>query len=183
MNGRRARGRAVAVLAALVVGLAGMAAGDRAFAAAGGTVSAAADGYVVRVKVGGSRGCTGVLLDYQIVATSKECFQVGATPPVSGPPPADSTVVSRPDQGASTSPVAVDYLIVRDDRNVVLAHLATILVVSRAKVSAAAPTAGEALRVVGFGRTAGEWVPRELVSGMRLSVNDGSSRCSTPAPV
>jgi hypothetical protein len=152
----------MALLAAVVVGLAGLALGEKAFAVAGGSAPAdAAYGYVVKVNVGGNRGCTGVLLDPQLVATSKECFQVGSAAPVTGPPAVAGTVVTRPDQGSDAKTAAVDYLFVRDDRNLVLTHVATRLTGLRgnAPVSATAPAAGQTLRVLGFGRTADEWVP------------------------
>ena len=117
---------------------------------------------MVRVNVGDSRGCTGVLLTRQLVATSLECFQVGSTPPAAGPPPASSTAIPRTDVGFSTIPVAIDYIIPRDDRNLVLAHLSgSGIITSPGSVSlaATAPAAGETLQVLGFGRTSQEWVP------------------------
>ena len=165
------------MLVALAVGLAGLAASDQAFAVAGGSGPAdAAYGYVVKVNVGGDRGCTGVWVDPQLVATSKECFQVGTAAPVTGQPPAASTVTTRPDQGSSAQTVAVDYLFVRDDRNLMLAHLASGVTGLRgnAPVSTSAPAAGETLRVLGFGRTADEWVP-DLPHTGQFSVQDVSA--------
>jgi hypothetical protein len=174
----------MALLAALVVGSAGLVTGDAAFAVAGGSAPAdAAYGYVVRVTVGGNRGCTGVRLDPQLVATSKECFQVGSASPVTGPPTVAGTVTTRPDQGSAAKTVAVDYLFVRDDRNLVLAHLATGLTGLRgdAPVSAAAPAAGDTLRVLGFGRTADEWVP-DLPHTGQFSVQNVSATEIAIAP-
>jgi hypothetical protein len=150
----------MALLAAMVVGAAGLATGDEAFAVSGGSAPAdAAYGYVVRVNVGGSRGCTGVKVDAQLVATSKECFQTGSAAPVTGPPAVASTATTRPDQGSAAKTVPVDYLFVRDDRNLILAHLTAGLTGLRgdAPVSATAPAAGDTLRVLGFGRTAVAW--------------------------
>ena len=150
-------GRGMAVLVALAVGLAGLAASDQAFAVAGGSGPAdAAYGYVVKVNVGGDRGCTGVWVDPQLVATSKECFQVGTAAPVTGQPPAASTVTTRPDQGSSAQTVAVDYLFVRDDRNLVLARLASGARLARAVACAIAADAigAEAARAVEFGAAA-----------------------------
>jgi hypothetical protein len=97
-----------------------------------------------------------------LVATSLECFQVGSTPPAAGPPPASSTAIPRSDVGFSTNPVAIDYIIPRDDRNLVLAHLSgsgIITAPGSVSVAATAPAAGETLQVLGFGRTSQDWVP------------------------
>jgi len=161
-----------------------LATGDEAFAVSGGSGPAdAAYGYVVKVNVGGNRGCTGVWLDPQLVATSKECFQVGSATLVTGPPPVAATVTTRPDQGSGATTVAVDYVFVRDDRNLVLAHLATKVTGLRgaAPVSATAPAAGETLRVLGFGRTADEWVP-DLPHTGQFSVQDVSATVIGVAP-
>jgi len=176
--------RGTALLAALSVGLAGLATGDEAFAVAGGSAPAdPAYGYVIKVNVGGQRGCSGIRLEAQLVATSKECFQVGSATPVTGPPAVASTVSTRPDQGLGAKTVAVDYLFVRDDRNLVLAHLATAVTGLRgdAPVSATAPAAGETLRVLGFGRTSGEWVP-DLPHTGQFSVQDVSATVIGIAP-
>jgi hypothetical protein len=156
-------GRVAAVAAALVTGLAALAAGDTAFAVGGSAVTSETSyGYVVKVNVGNNRGCTGVRLEPQLVATAKECFVVGGVAPVTGPAPAGSTVTPRPKAGAPYAPpVAVDHLFVRDDRNLVLAHLATAAagVWGDAKVATTAPAPNETLRVLGYGRTATEWTP------------------------
>jgi hypothetical protein len=170
-------GRGMALLAASAIGLAGLAAADQAVAGAGASPTAdAAYGYVVKVGVGGDRACTGVLVDLYLVATSKECFTVGSTAPVTGPPPVTSTVTTRADQPSAAQTVAVDYLHVRDDRNLVVAHLAknVIGVRGNAPVSASAPAAGETLRVLGFGRTATAWVPALPHTG-QISVQDVSA--------
>ncbi|MEV4277566.1 trypsin-like serine protease [Actinoplanes xinjiangensis] len=170
-------GRAMAVLAASTIGLAGLAAADQAVAGAGASPTAdPAHGYVVKVGVGGDRACTGVLVDLYLVATSKECFTVGSTAPVTGPPPVASTVTTRADQPSAAQTVAVDYLHVRDDQNLVVAHLAkhVIGVRGNAPVSASAPVAGETLRVLGFGRTATTWVPALPHTG-QIAVQDVSA--------
>ncbi|MCA2219193.1 trypsin-like serine protease [Jidongwangia harbinensis] len=167
----------MAALAALAVGLAGLTAADQALAVAGGSQPAdAAYGYVVKVGVGSDRSCTGVLVDPHLVATSKECFKVGSAAPVTGPPPVTGTVTTRSDQVSGAQTVAISYLHVRDDRNLVLAHLARGLTALRgnAPVSAAAPVAGETLRVLGFGRTADEWVPALPHTG-QVSLRDVSA--------
>jgi len=174
---RRFGGRGMALLAALGVWLAALATGDGALAVTGGSAPADASyGYVVKVNVGGNRGCTGVKLAEQLVATSKECFQAGSTAPVNGPPTLASTVTTRPDQGSAVQTVAVDHLFVRDDRNLVVAHLAGRLLGLRgdAPVASAAPAAGQTLRVLGFGRTATEWVP-DLPHTGQFSVQDVSA--------
>jgi hypothetical protein len=152
------------VLAGLTVALAMLAAtavSDEAFAVTGNTADKAY-AYVVRVSVGDNRGCTGVLLSRQLVATSLECFQFGSAPPPAGPPPVPSVAVPRTDVGFGTAPVAIDSIIPRADRNLVLAHLSgagIVTVPGSVNVAATAPADGETLQVLGFGRTAQEWVP------------------------
>ncbi|MEV6495702.1 hypothetical protein AB0M20_44860, partial [Actinoplanes sp. NPDC051633] len=88
----------MAVLAVFAVGLAGLAAGGQAFAVAGGSAPAdAAYGYVVKVNVGADRGCTGVRVAPQLVATSTECFQIGSAAPVSGEPAVATNLTSPQD--------------------------------------------------------------------------------------
>ncbi|MEU4162863.1 trypsin-like serine protease [Actinoplanes sp. NPDC026670] len=177
MKRRLLGARTMAVLAASAVGLAGLVAADQAVAMADAPQTAdAAYGYVVKVGVGGARACTGVLLEPHLVATSKECFTVGSAAPVTGPPPAGSTVTTRSDQPSAAQTIAVDYLHVRDDRNLVVAHLAKNVTGVRgsAPVSASASVAGETLRVLGFGRTSREWVPALPHTG-QISVQDVSA--------
>jgi hypothetical protein len=156
-----------------MVALVAVAAGDQAFAVAGNTADPAY-GYVVKVTVGSNRSCTGVLLANQMVATSRECFKIGSTLPVAGPPPVASIATPRSDQYASITRATIDYLIPRDDRNLVLAHLTApglILWRGPAKITTTAPAAGETLRVLGFGRTADQWVP-DLPHTAQLAVQD-----------
>jgi hypothetical protein len=154
---RGLRGRWTAALVAVAAGLTGLAAGDQALAVGGGTADASY-GYVVKVSVGGDRGCTGVRLEPQLVLTAKACFPTGQA---TGAPAVATTVATRPDQGAAVQTVAVEHLFVRDDRNLVLLRLAKALTGLRGQVplSVSGPAAGETLRVLGFGRTATEWVP------------------------
>ncbi|MEU8663102.1 trypsin-like serine protease, partial [Actinoplanes philippinensis] len=175
MAGNRRRllgGRGMAVLTAAAIGLTGLVTADRAAAVAGATADAAY-GYVLKVRVGADRACTGVLVDPQLVATSKDCF---ATAPVTGPAPAGSTVTTRSDQPVAAQTVTVDYLHVRDDRNLVVAHLAKTVTGVRgsAPVSASASAAGDTLRVLGFGRTARAWVP-DLPHTGQVAVQGGTA--------
>ncbi|HKT02348.1 MAG TPA: trypsin-like serine protease, partial [Rugosimonospora sp.] len=61
--------------------------GVPAFGLAGSTAPVSTYGYVVKVHVGSNRACTGVAVSDQLVLTSRECFQVGSSPVVAGPPP------------------------------------------------------------------------------------------------
>lgn len=169
MNGKKLR----AVLVAAAVTLAAVATGDQAHAVAGNTADPAY-GYVVKISVGSGRSCTGVLLTAKWVATSRECFQIGQTVPPAGPPPVAGVATARSDQFASISQATIDYLIPRDDRNLVLAHLTDyglILWRGGAKIAATGPAAGETLRVLGFGRTADQWIP-DLPHTARYTAQD-----------
>jgi hypothetical protein len=163
-------GRLIATLAVVAAGT--LLAGTPAHAITGGR--AAADGtyrFVAKIDVGGTRSCTGALIDPRWVITSTACF---GQPVVAGPPPVATTVtVGRTDvSGTAGRTVAAVGLIPRADRDLVLVRLATgVYDVPTVKIGTSAPVPGESLRVAGYGRTSTEWVPDRLQTGQMVVVS------------
>ncbi|MFD5434107.1 trypsin-like serine protease [Kitasatospora sp. NPDC127067] len=148
-------------------------------AAAAGTLSSftpagavvgdtAADGSyasTARLVIGDNlRGCTGALVDHYWVVTAASCFSDDPAQPqalAAGAPKWKTTVTV----GAKSAQVA--ELVPRSDRDLVMARLATAVDgVAVLPLATTAPTAGQSLRVPGFGRTKDEWVPGKLHSGV-----------------
>ncbi|MFE7595519.1 trypsin-like serine protease, partial [Kitasatospora sp. NPDC057512] len=122
------------------------------------------DTATARLVIGdNARGCTGALVDRSWVLTAASCFSDDPAQPqalVAGAPKWKTTVTL----GGKSAEVA--ELVPRADRDLVMARLASPVdgVVPLA-VAATAPTAGQSLRVAGFGRTKDEWVPNKLHTG------------------
>ncbi|WP_416874728.1 trypsin-like serine protease [Kitasatospora sp. SC0581] len=136
---------------------AGAVSGD---AAADNTYTAA-----TRLVIGDNlRGCTGALVDRYWVVTAASCFSDDPAQPqalVAGAPKWKTTVTV----GAKSAEVA--ELVPRADRDLVMARLATpVDGIAPLPLATAAPTAGQSLRVPGFGRTKDEWVPAKLHTGV-----------------
>ncbi|MFF4924676.1 trypsin-like serine protease [Kitasatospora sp. NPDC001261] len=161
-------------------------AGVLAAAAAAGTLcsivpagavvgDAPADGsyaYTVRLAIGDNvRVCTGALVDRYWVATAASCFSDDPAQPqalAAGAPKWKTTAtVGRTDLATGAGVVTdVVELAPRQDRDLVLARLAVpVTGVAPLAVATTAPTAGQTLRVPGYGRTKTEWLPNRLHSG------------------
>ncbi|MFJ7913095.1 trypsin-like serine protease, partial [Kitasatospora sp. NPDC096204] len=129
---------------------------------------AATDGsytFSARLVVGDYlRGCTGALVDRYWVLTAASCFSDDPAQPqvlAAGAPKWKSTVTV----GAKSAEVV--ELVPRQDRDLVLARLsAPVDGVAPLSLATTAPTAGQTLRVPGFGRTKDEWAPLKLHTGV-----------------
>ncbi len=122
--------------------------------------------FVAKIDVDG-RGCTGVLVQVQYVATSKACFAANGDV-TAGPAPASATaVIGRPDAGRSSGvEVAITELVPRADRDLVLAKLATpVGDIAPAKLATTPPEVGDTLVGAGLGRTATDWAIGTLHTG------------------
>ncbi|MFJ7909584.1 S1 family peptidase, partial [Kitasatospora sp. NPDC096204] len=110
------------------------------------------------------RGCTGALVDRYWVLTAASCFSDDPAQPqvlAAGAPKWKSSVTV----GAKSAEVV--ELVPRQDRDLVLARLSTpVDGVAPLALATTAPTAGQSLRVPGFGRTKDEWAPLKLHTGV-----------------
>ncbi|WP_049652937.1 trypsin-like serine protease, partial [Kitasatospora sp. MY 5-36] len=129
--------------------------------------AAANDTYTAttRLVVGDNlRACTGALVDRYWVLTAASCFSDDPAQPqalAAGAPKWKTTVTV----GGQSAEVA--ELVPRQDRDLVMARLATpVDGIAPLPLATAAPTAGQSLRVPGFGRTKDEWVPSKLHTGV-----------------
>jgi hypothetical protein len=156
----------VAGVAGLLIGAAGLWPAAPAQAVTAG--SGAADGalpFLVRLTIGDLRSCTGTLIDGQWVMTATSCFADGGRPVASGAPPAPTVATIGRSQplggGGVVAPVV--RIVPHPDRGVVLAQLKLRLTgVSPVALTTTAPSPGDTVRIAGYGRTAGDWVPDRL---------------------
>ncbi|WP_327676066.1 S1 family peptidase [Kitasatospora sp. NBC_00458] len=149
----------------------------------------AADGsyaYTARIAIGDNfRACTGALVDRSWVITAASCFADDPAQPAAlaaGVPKWRTTVtVGRTDlAGGAGQQVEVAELVPRQDRDLVMARLATpVDGVVPVGVAASAPVAGQSLRVPGYGRTKADWIANRLHSGVFTLGAVGSTAIDT----
>ncbi|WP_380284436.1 trypsin-like serine protease [Kitasatospora purpeofusca] len=143
------------------------------------TGTPSADGsyaYTARIAIGDNlRSCTGALVDRSWIVTAASCFTDDPAQPgtvVAGAPKWRTTVtVGRTDLTATGQGVTTEVSELLPEpgrtRDLVLARLATpVDGIAPVKVASTAPTAGQQLRVPGYGRTKTEWSPLRLHSGV-----------------
>jgi len=150
--------RIIVMLALVLAGVLG--AGSTAQAITGGSsVSAGQWGFVVRVNVGGDRGCSGALVAPQWVVTADVCFATDGEELGTGVPARPTSV----NVGGIDVPVVLVHP--HTSRRLVLAKLALrVPDVTPVALSTVAPAAGEAVRATGYGRTATVWTPDQLTA-------------------
>ncbi|MFD0398500.1 RICIN domain-containing protein [Kitasatospora sp. NPDC127121] len=126
--------------------------------------------FTAKIDIGdGRRACSGALIDPFWVVTAASCFADNPDQPTAlpaGAPALKTTVtVGRPDATTAGQVRDVAELVPRTDRDLVMARLANpVTDITPLALSTTAPTAGEELRVTGYGRTKTEWVPDQLHS-------------------
>ncbi|MFE7638828.1 trypsin-like serine protease [Kitasatospora sp. NPDC057518] len=159
------RPRRAGVLAAVAAAAAGaLTTFAPAGAVSGGAAADTTSATTARIVIGDSlRGCTGALIDQYWVLTAASCFSDDPAQPqalAAGKPKWNTTATV----GATSAQVV--ELVPRADRDLVMARLAVpVDGVTPLEVGTSAPTAGQSLRVPGFGRTKDEWVPAKPHTG------------------
>ncbi|MFE7773922.1 S1 family peptidase [Streptomyces sp. NPDC057445] len=171
MSGIRQRATVVSILSAIAV-TAGALAGAPAHAVVGDSPQDGQYTFTAKLDIGnGQRSCTGTLVDQQWLITAASCF---ADNPAQGPkvvagaPKLKTTAtIGRADLTATGgSVVDVVELVPRDDRDLVMAKLATpVTGVAPVRIGSSVPREGEELKAVGYGRTKDEWVPNRAHVG------------------
>ncbi|MER6225273.1 trypsin-like serine protease [Streptomyces sp900105755] len=159
------------LLAAGVV--AGVLTGAPAQAVSGGSVVPTAYSFTAQITIGDhDRGCSAALVDPEWVLTAASCFAAapGAAVPAGVPRTGTSIVVGPPELSQSflkDTRRQVVELVPRTDRDVVLARLSRpVTKVAPIGLASAGPAAGEELKFTGYGRTASEWAPLDLHTGL-----------------
>ncbi|XMG35186.1 trypsin-like serine protease [Amycolatopsis bartoniae] len=126
----------------------------------GSAVSGTAYPFVVKLS-NATGSCSGALIAPQWVLTSATCFP--SVTSVTAPPQATTAIVGRTQLDAIDGhEVAVAWLVPQGDRPIVLARLASkVDNVSVVPLGDTAPQSGDSVQVVGYGRSATEWVPNQ----------------------
>jgi hypothetical protein len=117
--------------------------------------------YLVKVQLGEERACSGALVRPQWVLTAGSCLAGDGGALTTGRPPvAAEVVVGGTHAGSPARTLDVDRVVPHPDRDVALVRLALPTQgIAQATVTSAAPAAGAASVLAGFGRTADAWVP------------------------
>ena len=137
---------------------------------ASATPTPSAHPYVAQLQVGGTgqgaRACSGVLVSEQMLLTAKTCFADSGV--AAGPPPKPTrVVVGRGDVTAGGGyDTTVTEVIPHASRDVALARLASpALGIAPVLLGRTPAQATEELLAAGYGRTATNWVGRQLKTG------------------
>jgi hypothetical protein len=132
----------------------------------------------------GARGCTGVLVAPRWVLTARECF-AGADPAAGPAPRWPIRVAFAASSGTPAQTISVAGIKYDDEHGLALLALARSAAgVAPVPLSPVGASAGDPVLVVGYGRTAVDWVPdRPHAAAFRLDqVVDGSATMSGSGP-
>ncbi|MFJ2557761.1 MULTISPECIES: S1 family peptidase [unclassified Streptomyces] len=170
MNSRRPRAARTAGLLSVVVA-ASVLTGPSAQALAGDPATDGAHGFTARLDIGGVRACSGTLINNQWLISAASCFvddpTQAASLPTGAPARKSTATIGRTDLTGTTGQVRdIVHLIPRQDRDVVLAKLATpVHGIAPLRPATTAPAQGETLKGTGYGRTKDTWIPDRLHAG------------------
>ncbi|UIX29688.1 trypsin-like serine protease [Streptomyces sp. GQFP] len=138
----------------------------------GTAASDATYAYTARLDIGdGTRACSGTLVHAEWLLTATSCFAdnpaADLTVPTGAPKLKTTATIGRTDLTTTAGQVLqVVELVPRTDRDLVLARLSRpVTTATPVALASTAPTAGEELRVAGYGRTKDEWAPLKLHTG------------------
>ncbi|MFD0420623.1 FG-GAP-like repeat-containing protein [Streptomyces parvus] len=126
--------------------------------------------FTAQLDIGdGTRSCSAALIAPEWLVTAASCFaedpQSGTAPAAGRPTLKTVATVGRNDLNATTGGhiAEVTQIVPRAGRDLAFARLATPATgITPVKLAATAPAAGDDLTVLGYGRTATEWVPGRL---------------------
>ncbi|WP_328868849.1 FG-GAP-like repeat-containing protein [Streptomyces sp. NBC_00287] len=124
--------------------------------------------FTAHLDIGGTRSCSAALVDPEWLVTAASCFaddpQSGTAPAAGKPKLKTVATIGRTTLSGTGGHVAeVTQIVPRAGRDLVFARLASpATAVTPVKLAATAPAAGDALTVLGYGRTKTEWVPGKL---------------------
>ncbi|MCX5361311.1 FG-GAP-like repeat-containing protein [Streptomyces sp. NBC_00124] len=117
----------------------------------------------------GARACSGALVDAEWLVTAASCFaadpQSGTAPAAGKPALKAVATVGRTDLNTGTGGhvAEITRIVPRAGRDLVFARLASPATgITPVKLATTAPAAGDALTVLGYGRTKTEWAPGKL---------------------
>ncbi|MEV0176681.1 FG-GAP-like repeat-containing protein [Streptomyces sp. NPDC050803] len=156
------------VLALLAAGAVLSAPLPAAHAAVGTPTPEGTHAFTAHLDIGGKRSCSAALVDAEWLVTAASCFaadpQSGTAPAAGKPAWKTVATIGRTNLTGTGGHVAeVTQIVPRAGRDLVFARLATPAAnITPVKVATGAPAAGDALTVLGYGRTKTEWVPGKL---------------------